>query len=458
MSVAIGDINGDGRRDLVVPTTEGLPTKRVSVLVNTPRLCNVQDVSGMTQAAARRTLAGAGCKVGRPRQVRSTGVERGRVLSQKPGFGALPHDRTVHLVVSAGPGPPRTLAPPSFAPPVSYPVEHGGQAVAIADLDGDGSQDVVTANCGRTASVLLNRGDGTFRPRRDYHTDACPEAMAVGDVSGDRRPDIVTSNEETISVLLNRGDGTFEARHDYSAPGEQAYGENYVALGDLDGDGKPEVVVANALEDANSGLWVFFNKGDGTFEPKHHRRLGGDLPSAVAIGDLNGDGKPDLATENGWQADVILNRGSGKLQQAKRTYRAGGDGSDVFLGDLNDDRRADMVVTYPDGNAVQVFLNNGDGSFRPYVDYRAGGLPSWVAIGDLNGDGTPDMTAANSSAHSVSVMLNRGDGTFKAKLDYAVGRRSPAAVAAGDLNGDGRADLVTVNGNDVSALINTPGR
>jgi hypothetical protein len=361
-------------------------------------------------------------------------------------------------VLSAGPGPRTSLAPPSFAAPRSYAIASGGQAVATADFDGDGARDVATANCGGTVSLLLNGGDGTFEPRRDYQTDRCPEAMAVGDLNDDHRPDIVTSNEETISVLINRGDGTFEGKRDYSAPGEQAFGENYVAIGDLDGDGEPEVVVANALEDANRGLWVFFNKGDGSFEPKRHYRLGGDLPSAVAIGDLNGDGKPDVATENGWTANLILNRGGGKLRQAKGAYRAGGDGSDVFLGDLNDDGKADLVVTYPDGNSIQVFLNNGDGTLRPYAGYRTGALPGWVAIGDLNGDGAPDLTAANSSAHSVSVLLNRGDGTFKPGLEYAAGRRSPAAVAAGDLNRDGRSDLVTVNGKEISVLINTRDR
>jgi hypothetical protein len=150
--------------------------------------------------------------------------------------------------------------------------------------------------------------------------------------------------------------------------------------------------------------------GDGSFQPKRDYRTGG-APFSVAIGDLNGDGKPDLATAN---------------------YVA---------------------------NTVSVLLNRGDGSFQAKRDYKPGNYPISVAIGDLNGDGKPDLATANHS-NTVSVLANRGDGRFQAKLDYrAGGRGGQYWVAIGDLNGDGKPDLVTANfdADTVTVLLNTPG-
>jgi hypothetical protein len=174
-------------------------------------------------------------------------------------------------------------------------------------------------------------------------------------------------------------------------------------------------------------------------------------PTSVAIGDLNRDGKPDLAAaieETGlWSGvSVLLNRGGGRFQ-AKRDYRTGVTPLSVAVGDLNGDGLPDLATANAENNTVSVLLNRGDGSFRTHVDYGAGPAPLFVAIGDLNGDGFQDLVTTNSpedASSSVSVLLNRGDGTFQARVVYASGH-GPYSVAIGDLNGDGKPDVVTAN-------------
>jgi FG-GAP-like repeat/PASTA domain/FG-GAP repeat len=306
-----------------------------------------------------------------------------------------------------------TGSAPSFARARNYATGSGPNSVAIGDLNGDRKPDLATANfgteenAGKTLSVLLNRGNGSFRPQLDYGTGSRPVSVAIGDLNGDRKPDLVTANiEGSVSVLLNRGDGTFEANFDY-ANGRSPF---RVAIGDLNGDRRRDIVTANA--DAPT-VSVLLNKGDGSFRPKRDYRTGAG-PSSFAIGDLNGDHKPDLATAN-----------SGATEE-------------------------------PFGS-VSVLANRGDGSFRPKRDYATGDGPQSIAIGDLDGDHKPDLATANYT-RTVSALVNTGDGSFQDKLDYVTGGH-PYSIAIGDVNGDGKRDLATANSsaNTVSVLLNRPG-
>jgi hypothetical protein len=160
----------------------------------------------------------------------------------------------------------------------------------------------------------------------------------------------------------------------------------------------------------------------------------GTLPESVAVGDLNGDGKLDLATANlglGGEhtVSVFLNRGDGSFP-ARVDHGTGICAMSVAIGDLTGDGKPDLV-TANCGNTVSVLLNRGDGSFRAGLDYATGNNPHSVTLGDLNGDGKPDLATANLDDNTVSVLVNRGDGSFKAALDYATGTRPVLAGGRG---------------------------
>jgi hypothetical protein len=286
-----------------------------------------------------------------------------------------------------------------------YATTHA-ESLALSDLNADGRLDVATANEGNSVSVFLNTGGGTFGPRRDYPigTTFSP-SIAIGDLNGDGLPDLAAVNEvaSTIAVLTNAGDGTFPTRRDY----QTADGPQSVAIGDVNDDGRAELISVNG-EVAS----VLLNRGDGNFGGRRDYGTG-PWSDSVAIADLNADGAPDLATDNGGDpgdtVSVLLNRGDGTFH-SRRDYAAT-DALGIAIGDLNGDRKPELVTrgeTYNDSGdtAVSVLVNRGDGSFEPRLGYQAGKNPFSVAVGDLNGDGALDVVTANNEGNDVSVLLN----------------------------------------------------
>jgi hypothetical protein len=151
----------------------------------------------------------------------------------------------------------------------------------------------------------------------------------------------------------------------------------------------------------------------------------------------------------GWvQADLAFMQSFGLASEARP--------QSVISADLNGDGRPDLATANWKSDTVSVLLGNGDGTFQASRDFAAGSKPCSVAAADLNGDGRPDLATANSGDNTMSVLLGNGDGTFQGPRDYTAGNR-PCSVAATDLNGDGRPDLATANSGDntVSVLVNT---
>jgi hypothetical protein len=300
-------------------------------------------------------------------------------------------------------------------------------------------------------SAYIGRSSG-FAAARSYPAGSGPVAVALGDLNGDGKPDLVTANlyANSLSVLLNRGDGSFQTKTDHRAGGDP----HAVAIGNLNGDSEPDLVAVNA--DANT-VSVLLNGGDARFEPRRDSRVEAG-PVAVAIGDLNRDGRPDVATANRTASvSVLLNRGDGSLLRA-RNFRTGMEPVSVAVGDVNSDGEQDLVSADLEANTVSVLTNRGDGTFQPRRSYTTGLHPTAVAIGDLNGDGRPELATSNLDANTVSVFPNENGGRFGSRKDYPTGG-DPRSVSIRDLDGDGRPEIVTpeADASVVSVLLNTGG-
>jgi hypothetical protein len=280
--------------------------------------------------------------------------------------------------------------------------------VAIGDLNNDGWADLAVANLNsNTVSVLLGGGDGTFGPRTDFGPVPAPCSVVLGDINGDGKRDLVVAAADfvsnTVSVLLGIGDGTFGPKTSFGT----GFYPLSVAIGDLNGDGEPDLAVANA---ESHSISVLLGNGTGAFGPRTDFATSNN-PRRVAIGDLNGDDKLDLAVSTPSNTvSVLLGNGNGTFG-ARTDLTVTGAPSSVAIGDLNDDGNPDLAVTNDNSCTVSLLFNNGDGTFGPKTDYGTGGIASDVLIADLNGDGKPDLAVANRSPGTVSVLFNIGPGT-----------------------------------------------
>jgi hypothetical protein len=331
-------------------------------------------------------------------------------------------------------------------PPVA-PLPGGGGPAALADINNDGIPDLVvgrtygaTVTFGSTVSVFLDNGDGTFQPAQTYAVGSDPDAVAVTDLNGDGKPDLIVANgyDNTVSVLLGNGDGTFQPQQTYAVGGDPTA----VSVADVNGDGKPDIVVTNRYDNTIS---VLLGNGDGTFQPQQTSVVGAQ-PHVLAVADLNADGTPDLVVANAADNNVgvLIGNGDGTFQP-QQTYAVGANPRGVTVADINRDGRPDVVVASWGNSEVGVLLGNGDGTFQPsHHSFPVGRDPGAVAVADVNGDGMPDLVVADGGANTVSVLLGNGDGTFQPQQLFGAGP-GPASVAVADLNGDGRPDIVVTN-------------
>jgi hypothetical protein len=416
-AVAVGDFNGDGIPDLAVANCY---SNNVSVLLGKG--------DGTFQPA--RTFAAVGTHF--------------VTVADLTGNGILDLVTTGSVLLGNGDGtfqPPRTFQAGSF--PLS---------VAVGDFDGDGTPDLAVADSGLISGtpsvhVLLGNGDGTFRPGLDLFTGNAPSAVVAADFTGDGILDLAVANEydNNVSVLLGNGDGTFVKA------GNVAVGTDPVSLAvaDLNGDGTPDLAVVNqgTYPHVGEGVSILLGNGDGTFQPARNIAAGPN-PVAVAIADLNGDGTPDLAVANSAYysgaatVSVLLGNGDGTFQTA-RDFGVGSRPAAVAIGDFNGDSIADLVVANFNSNNVSILLGLGDGTFTSAPSYSAGTNPSTVVVGDFNNDGIPDLAVGNSNNvnGTVTILQGNGDGTFGAAHSFPVGNY-PGVVAVGDFNGDGNLDLI----------------
>ena len=276
-------------------------------------------------------------------------------------------------------------------------------------------------------------GASGFQPAVTYPAGTFPEAVAVGDFNGDNKPDMVVANFTTsdVSVFLGNGDGTFGAAVSY-AVGSNPFG---VTIGDFNGDGKADLVVGNGN---SNNLSVLLGNGDGTFQAAVNYSGAYDW---VVTGDFNGDGITDLASLGAGGASVMLGKGDGTFFP-QAIYPTGSGSFGISAGDFNGDGRVDLAVSNNGDNDVTILLGNGDGTFRTAGRFATGGRPRDVTVGDFNGDGKADLGIANNLDNTVSVLTGNGDGTFQTAANYPLATAFGWHVVAGDVNSDGKTDLV----------------
>jgi VCBS repeat-containing protein len=359
-----------------------------------------------------------------------------------------------------GLAPAAVLAPTpaSFTGPTNFAAGDGSVSVAVGDFDGGGDPDLAVANefanfSGSVSALLGGTGAG-FGAATSFLAGFFPISVAVGNFNGDGDPDLAVANtgSSDVSVLLGGPGGGFGAATNF--PVGSLASPVSVAVGDFNGDGRRDLVVANT---GSNNVSVLLGSGTGSFGlPASF--AAGLRPTAVAVGDFNGDGKPDLAVANGDSnnVSVLLGTGTGSFG-ARTNFAAGRTPSSVAMGDFNADGRLDLAVAnqVPVGT-VSVLLGSGSGSFGPPGGFTVGVDPSSVAVGDFNADAKPDLAVANLDSDNVSVLLGTGTGSFEAATTFAAGD-GPSSVAVGDFNADSKPDLAVanVNSDNVSVLVNS---
>lgn len=293
----------------------------------------------------------------------------------------------------------------TLAAPVKYATGMGysarGTSLAVADLDGDGRNDVVIGEGDGGVEVFLQSGTGALASA--YRLDDTPAGkLRVADVDGDGHPDIVSLGAFTPAVQVRRQlpDRSFGAAESY--PVEHG-GWLDLDVGDVNGDGRPDIVVGTWGSNAATALAVLLQQGDGTFGPAQYRMVDPVWGTGgIAVGDVNGDGRNDVVASHGGNSityiGIFRQDAAGDLAAIDRvsTYDIP---SAVEIADMDGDGRSDIVAAHDGWAAVSLYRQRADGTLMPEERFPApyGNVQAHaLVLSDINGDGLRDILIGGS--------------------------------------------------------------
>jgi len=371
----------------------------------------------------------------------------------------------------------------SFAPKVDFVTGTTPWHVTVADIDGDGKPDLVVPNsASNNVSVLRNTSTsgsivaGSFAAKVDFIAGSGPVSSFVADLDGDGKPDLALGNNtgNSISVLRNTSTSgiidasSFAAKVDFATEAVA----RQVIIADMDGDGKKDIIVTSAnVVSIFRNISTVGTLNTGSFAAKVDF-VTGTQPTGVVATDVDGDGKPEMIVVNYTSNTVSVFRNistAGSITAgsfaAKVDFTTGTNPIHLGVQDLDGDGKHDVAVVNNNSSNVSIFRNTssiGTITFATAVNFSTGLTSGGIAIKDLDADNKPDLSITNALSNTVSVLRNTSTsgiidaGSFAAKVDFVTGT-NPFFVAAADVDGDGNADLAVINftDNNVSVYRNT---
>jgi Calx-beta domain/FG-GAP-like repeat/Domain of unknown function (DUF4214)/FG-GAP repeat len=363
---------------------------------------------------------------------------------------------------------------PNFSGPVNISLADP-KAMASGDFNHDGKLDLAVANTGAggVLTILLGNGGGAFSQTSINNVLRGPSSIVTADLNGDGNLDLIVGNQDktegSVFVFLGNGAGGFGARKSFVSPFANLF-VSALAVGDVNGDGKPDVVIAtNGGGGPNfQGITVLPGDGAGNLTVSGSKSTGGFGPAAVLLKDLNGDSKLDAIVGNqidpnspGGNVAVLLGDGAGNFSPAVTTVLTGSPLS-LAMGDFNGDGKSDLAT--PNSNNVSLLFGDGAGNFSAPTNINTPAVGSLsVNTSDFNGDGKLDLAVSNTRPGSVLMLLGDGAGGFNAVTNFGGGGPlipgDNAPIVIGDFNGDANPDVAVLNVSNrlVAMLLNSCG-